>query len=328
MRKIYFIIPTFNDAITGGTMYDLQLCRYLKKIYINVNTIFVDHRINHKKLFAKIQLLPKHSIIYIDGYIADKITGFMRKRKNICILIHHPKSLEYSDRMINLNLFFKEKFAFSNAKSIMTVSKYMKRTINKYLTKKVNVNIIKPGIDQSFFKCVINKNSHNILTIGNIIPRKGYIWLIKSLSKLDCDWHLNIIGKFGKDDEYYKFLIKTIKSYNIENKISFLGTISSKKLCKYLVNSKLFVLTTYYEGFGMSLLEASIAGLKVITTDLPVLRETLRNRDVLFITKNDHTSLSNSINICLSGEPVKKSKNNYIYSWERAALEFKQINHG
>ena len=91
MRKIYFIIPTFNDAITGGTMYDLQLCRYLKKIYINVNTIFVDHRINHKKLFAKIQLLPKHSIIYIDGYIADKITGLQERLQKV--LLENFKSI-------------------------------------------------------------------------------------------------------------------------------------------------------------------------------------------------------------------------------------------
>ena len=32
MRKIYFIYPKFGSTVTGGTLYDIQLCKYLKKI--------------------------------------------------------------------------------------------------------------------------------------------------------------------------------------------------------------------------------------------------------------------------------------------------------
>ena len=37
MRKIYFIYPKFGSTITGGTLYDVQLCKYLKKIFMNLN---------------------------------------------------------------------------------------------------------------------------------------------------------------------------------------------------------------------------------------------------------------------------------------------------
>ena len=108
------------------------------------------------------------------------------------------------------------------------------------------------------------------------------MWLIESLKNIDINWHLNIIGHYNKDDQYYNELISLIQKYQLQDKISLLGNISNENMFKYINNSKLFVLPTYYEGFGMALLESSIAGLKVITTDLPVLREVLRNREVDF----------------------------------------------
>ena len=37
MRKIYFIYPKFGSTITGGTLYDVELCKYLKKnIYLSL----------------------------------------------------------------------------------------------------------------------------------------------------------------------------------------------------------------------------------------------------------------------------------------------------
>ena len=94
-------------------------------------------------------------------------------------------------------------------------------------------------------------------------------------------------------------------------------------------NSKIFVLPTYYEGYGMALLESSIAGLKTITTDLPVLREVLKNRDVDFIPKDDINLLANSISKSLYELNNKIYEvENIDYSWEKSALEFKRALYG
>ena len=168
-----------------------------------------------------------------------------------------------------------------------------------------------------------NNNSNNILSIGNVIRRKGYLWLIESLKNIDINWHLNIIGHYNKDDQYYNELISLIQKYQLQDKISLLGNISNENMFKYINNSKLFVLPTYYEGFGMALLESSIAGLKVITTDLPVLREVLRNREVDFIEVNNINSLTIAIKNNLENSFISNKKDNKIqYSWERAAANF------
>ena len=92
----------------------------------------------------------------------------------------------------------------------------------------------------------------------------------------------------------------------------------------YLQKSKLFILTTHYEGFGMALLESSISGVKVITTDLPVLREVLRSRDVDFVEENNVKSLAETIEHNFNNH-VSKSASSSIekYGWKRAARNFK-----
>ena len=50
MKKIYFIVPTFRNSITGGSLYDYQVIKYLKKKHIRVRLIEVDHNISSLRI--------------------------------------------------------------------------------------------------------------------------------------------------------------------------------------------------------------------------------------------------------------------------------------
>ena len=120
-----------------------------------------------------------------------------------------------------------------------------------------------------------------------------------------------------------------IKSYKLEDKITFLGSVETKTMLDYLQKSKLFILATHYEGFGMALLESSISGVKVITTDLPVLREVLKSRDVDFVEENNVKLLAETIEHNFNSH-VSKSAPSSIgkYGWKRAARNFKMVLYG
>ena len=138
MKKIFFIFPEFKNAITGGTLYDLETIRYLKKIHVPIKKIIVPSSINRMKLSCFVNNLPKKSIILIDGYLANKIHFLFRN--NMHILMHHPSCLENRrGKMSNLNLYFSEKKALSDSKSIITVSNYMKKVISSILNKNLNI---------------------------------------------------------------------------------------------------------------------------------------------------------------------------------------------
>tara|TARA_B100001093_G_C26751363_1_gene981299 strand:+ start:201 stop:1187 length:987 start_codon:yes stop_codon:yes gene_type:complete len=323
MKKIFFIFPEFKDTITGGTLYDQEASKYLKKIHVPTKNIIVSNSIDRIKLSCLVNNLPKKSIILIDGYLANKISFLFHN--NIHVLVHHPCCLENrKGKMTNLNLYFNEKKALSYSKSIITVSHYMKKVISSILHRVVKTEVAYPGIDKKYYSNKRSIDAENIIAIGNIIERKGYSLLIESLAKVKSNWHLNIIGKYSKQDSYYLSLIKQIHKHKLIDKITFIGNISNAVKMKYMVNSKLFVLPTFYEGFGISLVEASALGLNVITSDLPVLREVLKGGQVCFVPANDVEKLSNAIESCLIEQP--KINDSYLkyYNWQNTAKILKR----
>ena len=168
MKKLFFIFPEFEGTITGGTLYDYEVCKYLKKLHVPAKKIIVRNSITQMKLSSLVNNLPKKSIILIDGYLANRISFLFNK--NIHILVHHPCCLEKREgKMSNLNLYFNEKKAFSNSKSIITVSFYMKKVINSLLDRIVKTEVAYPGIDDKYYSNKTNLNSKNILAVGNVI---------------------------------------------------------------------------------------------------------------------------------------------------------------
>ena len=319
MKRFYFIIPYFENTKTGGTLYDLFISIYLRNKFIFPIKKIVSHKISIIKLARLINTIPKGSTILLDGFIANKIKYHINMKNKINLLIHLPCSLEHSpNKFSNIKKYFDERRSFNRADKIITVSNYMKKEILKYLDSYKKIFVAKPGIDEKFFINIKHSANANLLSIGNIIPRKGYINLIKALKEVDGNWHLNIIGSTELDKEYFAKLKLLTKELKLENQISFLGTLPSEKIVKYIQISRIFVLPTLYESFGMSILECSIAGLKIITTDLPVLREVLKGKHAIFVKKNEINSLSNAIQANLNYNEEETHKNTYDkskYNW-------------
>ena len=323
MKKLFFIYPEFRDTITGGSLYDNEVSKHLKKICVSAKKIIVSNTIDRVKLSYLVNNLPKKSIILIDGYLANKI--YFLFHNNIHTLVHHPCCLESKQgKMSNLNLYFNEKRALSYSKSIITVSYNMKKVINSILYRAVKMEVAYPGIDRRYYVNKRHMDAKNILAIGSVIERKGYNILIEALAKVRKNWHLNIIGKYSNKDPYYLNLIDQITKYKINDKVTFLGNISNNNKMKYMINSKIFVLPTFYEGFGISLVEASALGLNIITSDLPVLREVLKGGNVCFIPVNDVEKLSNAVENCLLGESVVNDSCLKYYNWANTARTMKR----
>tara|TARA_B100000427_G_C15322469_1_gene513195 strand:+ start:28 stop:645 length:618 start_codon:yes stop_codon:yes gene_type:complete len=200
----------------------------------------------------------------------------------------------------------------------------MKKVISSILNKVVKTEVAYPGIDKQYYVNERNAEAQNILAIGNVIERKGYTILIDSLVLLKSNWHLNIVGNFSPNDPYYLKLIDKIAKYKLSKKIKFLGNISNDEKMRCMLQSKIFALPTFYEGFGISLVEASALGLDVITTDLPVLREVLRGGHVQFVPINDAEKLAEAIEISLSSEVKLNNRRLKHYDWLTTAKTFKR----
>ena len=110
-------------------------------------------------------------------------------------------------------------------------------------------------------------NTTDILSVGRLVPYKGFDLLIKACAHIRSDFTLKIIGN---GPEYYK-LKNLINKLNLNNKVQILNNVSNCDLIEFYKSSGIFCLPSINrsEAYGLSMLEAISFGLVTISFDIP-----------------------------------------------------------
>ena len=165
--------------------------------------------------------------------------------------------------------------ALKNAGRIIVVSKKLREVLIEegFPSEKISLDIA--GIDKRKFKKMKVKKKDQIIFVGKVQYSKGVDLLINAfidVSKKFKKYRLLIVGDISEKD-YYKKLIEKIKEKGISEKVSFLG--NRKDIPKLLNESKLFVLSSRSEGYGIALAEALSCGLPCVATNVGGIPEVL-----------------------------------------------------
>lgn len=143
--------------------------------------------------------------------------------------------------------------------------------IDTYNLQKNKVDYIYNFIDDEVFhfSSKYNENSKKILTIARFDRVKGYELLVNVASEIfkkHPDWSWHLYG--GGEQDYILEITELIKNLKLEKNLFIHG--STNAVYEKCAESSMFVLTSYFEGFSMVILEAKASNLPVISFDCPV----------------------------------------------------------
>ena len=323
----YFITPDLS-SITGGNKYDKKILNYLKKTGFKITNIFPK---NSSALtfnfFNTINGLPKRSTIIIDGLLASKMYCLMNtviKKYRVILLIHHPVSYE-NNKFGAISLKLKERMIFSKAHGLITVSKTMRKVVQKMLNNRKTIDVIQPGIDDIYLRNNQHEpKNYNLICVGSIIPRKNIESCIQALFHLDDKWKLLIVGKYKSDDNYFLSINEIITQLGLTNRVKFLGVINKHSdLYQTLIDSRIYMCMSHYEGYGMANVEAGALGLPLVVSDLPVFHENLKGFKRKYVNKNNYLEIAKAVNDL--SQDISPNKNLSLMSWDDVGSKFKQV---
>ena len=104
-----------------------------------------------------------------------------------------------------------------------------------------------------------------IISVANLIPRKGIHTLITALASLPHnDWQLTVAGSLNMDTSYVGSIRRQIEQEKVTHRISLLGKVSDDELAILLPQYHLLTVPSSYEGFGIVYLEGMQFGLPAI----------------------------------------------------------------
>ena len=173
------------------------------------------------------------------------------------------------------------KFIFKKSNVVFTVGDFF-TTYIKERTLKKNVFSIKPMINLTPSDIVYDRNTYlgekiKILFLARIEKDKGIEEFLYAISELMSKFELevDIVG----DGSMLCSAKKLSRELGIDQALNFHGAIFDEQAIKsFFMNSNLYVLPTYHEGFPRTLYESMIFGTPILTTFVGGISSVMINR--------------------------------------------------
>lgn len=289
-------------------------------------------RITRKMLITCSRIVtPKYDIYWQPNFIPNQAI----KANKIISTVHDFSFILHKDFHPKERIEYFEKYFFKNivkSDMIITGSEFSKQEILEQLNfSSEKIRVIYHGIDHKLFK-LDDKLDLNfelpkkfIFSVGSIEPRKNLLGLLKAYDLLEnnlkAEYKLVLAGFKGWENKE----IMTLIEKNKEN-IHYLGFISDIELVKVYNLATCFVFPSFYEGFGLPVLEAIACGTPVICSNTSSLPE-VGGDAVVYCNPYDLNDIKNKIEIVLNDDNLQKEmikkglERAKLFSWEKSAEE-------
>lgn len=236
------------------------------------------------------------------------------------IFLRSPQFYKPIDRKI---YYSKLKYACNSAQKIIAISQQTKEDIIHYI--KVDpgkIELIYQSVSPVFFESQnsagllskYNLSEDFIMAVGTIEPRKNQLALLKAVQSKKIKNQVVLVGKpTGYSFELFQF----ISDNKMDNQVKLINNIPRKDLAGLYQLARLSVYISYFEGFGLPVIESMASGCPVITSNVSCLPETSGGAAIL-CAPEDFSELGKQIKALLENENLR---NNLIQKGnERARL--------
>lgn len=222
---------------------------------------------------------------------------------------------------------------------VIVNSKFMKNDLQRLFGLPYEkINVVPNGIntsiynglekDYDFRRKYAMDNEKIILFMGRLVYEKGVQHLISAMPKILAGYHdakLVIAGKGGMIDE----LKAQVEAMGLGQKVYFTGYLNAKQVSKMYKCADISVFPSTYEPFGIVALEAMLAGVPTVVSDVGGLNEIVEHGvDGMKSYAGNPNSLADSIlellkNPELCDKITKKAKQKVKneYNWAKIAQD-------
>ena len=157
--------------------------------------------------------------------------------------------------------------ALARAKAVVTSSESTAKTLSAaFGVAPAVITVGEPGTDPAP-RAQGTGNPVTLLSIGSLVPRKGYDVLLEALAAMaGGNWRLNIAGDGSRQPQTSRALKAQVAQSDLAAHVRFLGPIQGDRLNQLYDEADVFVSASLYEGYGMVLAEAMARGLPIVCT--------------------------------------------------------------
>lgn len=167
----------------------------------------------------------------------------------------------------------------------------------------LNADLIKKMSMESLRINKINSNRKVIVTVGRMVAQKGYDLAVDA-AKILRDKGLSFRWFFVGDGDMRTEIEKMVKDYGLRDNIEFVGMTPNPY--PYMAAADIYVQTSKFEGFGLTLNEARILNKPVISTNFPVVYNQIRDGENGLICEMNAESIAEKVLLLASDKHLQE----------------------
>ncbi len=234
------------------------------------------------RILAEQLLLPRYvrkngiDVLWSPGYTAPGWCSCPQ-----VVTIHDLQYKNFPDDMSwpeRVTLDFLVRLSCSRCEAVIAVSEFSRDEILRFgFAREDKIHVVLEGVDSRFAEPLIEKTdtpvrSPYILCVAHTYPHKNVHLLIEAYARLQAEipHDLIVVGKARRGENKVVESLKRLKEPDRVHRLSGLDFTDLQHLYQ---QADLFVLPSAYEGFGLPVLEAMMAGTLVVTSNMASLAE-------------------------------------------------------
>ena len=303
-RPFAFAVPGDLATPTGGYAYDRRMIAELAALGWHADVIDLGPEFPRPSAAARtaacecLMRVPPGRCVVVDGLalgVIPEIAAELAKTHGLVALIHHPLALETGLSATQAAaLRDSERASLAAAHHVVVTGAATARLlVCQYAVDAARITVAPPGVDQVARMPSLRGGTVGLLSVGAIVPRKGYDVLLAALAKLeDLPWRLTIVGAYNRSPETVAELNAALVRFELSHRIRLAGTVSSQELAAHYASADVFVLASRHEGYGMAFAEAIAHGLPVIGTTAGAIPDTVPPGAGILVPPDDSDALA------------------------------------
>lgn len=262
-----------------------------------------------------------------------------------CLLVHDLSFLHYPEFMKKSHYVFYKHYTskfLAKAASIATVSEFSRKDIAKqYKIDDSKIDIVLSAAKE-LFQPVTEKEKQEIkdkytegkdyfIYAGAIHPRKNPMNLLRAFSifkkKQKSNWKLVLAGRLAWK---YKHFVESLKTYKYRDDVVLTGYLEEEELVRVIGSAYALIYPSFWEGFGVPVLEAMKCNVPVITSESSAMQEIAKDAS-LYANPADHNDIAEKMMLLYKDESLRSQlvqKGMMVgrqYSWDRSAQLLWQV---
>jgi glycosyltransferase involved in cell wall biosynthesis len=224
------------------------------------------HLLRHRAAFRHIDVLNTHFAVPTGplGWFAGRLLG----RPNVLTIIggdiFDPTKKSSPHRHLPLRLL--NSFLMSRAGRVVAISSDTRARAEQYYRVRRPIQVVNYAFQPPAGTVTappLPAGRYHLISVGRLVGRKGFSFLIRALPLLPPDVHLLLVGDGPLEGE----LRTLVAEIGVADRVTFLGYRSTEEVHGWLRRADCYVLSSLHEGLGIVVQEAMYAGLPIVATD-------------------------------------------------------------